>query len=259
MFETTYWFLIFAALLGAVFGSFANVLVIRMKQELSIGGRSACPSCGKTLRPHHLVPILSWLALGGKCAYCRKPIHIQYPLVEGAMMLLFTIAAYRYPGAIYGILTVPFMIEIAFAFVLVILVAFDVRWQLVPVEFATGAAVVLGLMSIIGGMSWISLLIGILVPIAFFGMQILLSRGKWLGGGDVYVGALLGATLGWPKVGVALYLAYIIGGVAVAMLLILGRVKRSSRIAFVPMLALGGYLTLWIGDRAAAYVQALIW
>ena len=73
---------IVAAGLGLLFGSFANAVIWRLHSGDSVTkGRSKCPSCGHVLGPLELVPVASWLALGGRCRHCRRPISIQYPLV----------------------------------------------------------------------------------------------------------------------------------------------------------------------------------
>ncbi len=82
----------FAFVLGAVMGSFGNVVVLRGEKRESLGGRSHCPHCKTTLRWTDLVPVLSFLMLRGRCRACKAPISWQYPLVEGASGVLFLLA-----------------------------------------------------------------------------------------------------------------------------------------------------------------------
>src|SRR3989338_3111316 len=77
------------ALLGLGLGSFMNVVVLRLNAKKSLGGRSACPQCHNTLPWYTLIPVFSYIALGGKCAFCKHTIAIYYPLVELAMGVLF--------------------------------------------------------------------------------------------------------------------------------------------------------------------------
>ncbi len=238
----------FSFVLGAVLGSFLNVLVIRMREESSILGRSHCVHCQTPIRPRHLVPIVSWLFLKGRCADCGKRIHFQYPLVEAAGAILALITYVRHP--VFADLSQAnvFFFELFFVLSLLVLATFDLRWKLLPIEFMSGATVVLALWGYASGMLvWSSVLIGIAVGAGFLGLQVLLSRGKWMGSGDPWMGAMMGAGLGYPGVAVGLYLTYIIGGGVAIVMLASGLVKRGARIPFAPMLTVGTLAALWFG------------
>lgn len=240
---------------GTIFGSFANVLVFRLRERSTVLGRSKCVHCGENIKPQHLVPIFSYFILRGRCASCRKKIHFQYPLVEFAAGVLAVGASLRHPFLIDPHQISGFLFEAFFLIDLLILVTFDLRWQLLPIEFMAGSTLVFGAWAWISGIiSLPSLLIGLAVGVGFLGVQVIVSRGAWMGSGDPWMGALLGATLGWPKVGLGLYVTYIAGGLFAAGLLISGTYKRGARIPFAPLLAFGGLVALWFGDQIVPWM-----
>ncbi len=250
------WLILLTALLGAVLGSFLNVLVIRIKESSSLWGRSHCPQCQHTIPPHHLVPILSWLMLRGRCGFCHRHIHVQYPLVELAMACLTAITALRYDFLLTTDAVSSMLFEILFLATLLVLTVFDLRWKLLPMEFMTGSIIVFAVWNILRDHPSVgSMLIGALVGAVFLGAQFVLSRGKWMGGGDPIFGILIGIALGWPLSGYALYLTYMGGGLLMGLFLLVGIVKRGSRIPFGPMLAAGATLSLWFGPMLHRIVR----
>lgn len=253
--------LLVAFLVGMALGSFINVLVYRMRMGISILGRSKCPECDVQIKAGHLVPVISWIWLDGKCINCDTKINFQYPIVEFISGVVAMIVMARYfpfqNGFTDGSLA---LFELLFALTLVFLAVFDWRWKVLPIEFMIGAAMLFG--------GWNGLMTNSLQPLAlgaafgaiFLGLQVLLSGGKWMGAGDPWLGALLGAGLGWPNVGVGMYLTYLIGGFLVFILLLIGVVKRRSRIPFAPLLAIGGISALWFGEAIGLwFARALGW
>jgi prepilin signal peptidase PulO-like enzyme (type II secretory pathway) len=236
---------VFAIVLGAVLGSFANVLVIRMKEGESIGGRSRCVSCRRTLRPSELIPIVSWFALRGKCSSCGKRIHWQYPAVEAVMAILSFIAFSRAPEFFDARAAAIVGFEIALSFVLLVIAAFDLRWQLVPVDFVLWSAVILSGWRIALGVPWVGLVIGAAVISGSLGLIVIGSRGRLMGEGDPYVGLLMGAVLGFPLAVYGVLASFVLGGSIAAALLIERAVTRKTAIPFVPFLAAGTLVALW--------------
>lgn len=247
-----------AGLLGAVIGSFLNVLIIRLYKGITIMGRSECPHCRTALRPQHLVPVLSWLWLRGRCATCRHPIHIQYPLVEVAAALILALVYSRYPLLTHPSLWSLFITESVFLLLILTLVVFDLRWKVLPIEPMVIAAVIAAAWNILSGaLPWMSVVIGIIVGGGFLGAQVWLSRGRAVGEGDPWLGALMGAYLGWPHVGIAFYITYVLGGVIILLLYVLGIVRRGSRIPFAPFLALGTLGAVLYGRVVEEWVKGL--
>ncbi|MCR4256582.1 MAG: prepilin peptidase, partial [Candidatus Uhrbacteria bacterium] len=124
----------FAFLFGTIIGSFLNALVFRLRNEITLWGRSQCPSCKETIHPAHLVPIVSFLVLKGKCATCRIKIHWSYPVVEllGGVLWL---GAFLHQSDL-----IIFLLEAFFLTFLLFVAAFDWRWRLLPIEPMAGMA-----------------------------------------------------------------------------------------------------------------------
>jgi len=243
----------FTALFGAVLGSFANVVIIRWHEEAPLGGRSNCPNCKKTIRPRHLVPVFSWIFLRGRCADCDAKIHIQYPIVEAIAVLFAVIAALRHDPLTD---TWPFVFELVVSIGLIVPVGMDIRWKELPVEYLSGIGVFAFLFhAILTFSSIFGTIVAIAGASAFFALQFLLSRGKWIGEGDILFGAMMGAILATPlKTGIAIYLAYILGGFFALVGLVFKLYRRGSHVPFAPALAAGTLLTIWHGDLLITWI-----
>jgi len=250
----------YAALLGGALGSFANVLILRWHEGSSILGRSACPHCRTVIRAHHLIPIFSWLWLRGRCAECERKIHIQYLLVEISAVVLGIVAAIRFDP--FDLSVAPsFWFEFFVTLALLVPVVMDLRWQELPVEYLGW----LGVFAFVFRLSdsahpWsivLSTIIALVAIVLFFGLQIILSRGKWLGMGDVWFGAFMAGVLGWPVIAVAVYFSYIIGGLVATAGLLTGFFKRRTRIAFAPMLAAGVLIGIWYGQSILSWISRM--
>ncbi|MFZ2803733.1 MAG: prepilin peptidase [Patescibacteria group bacterium] len=251
--------IVFAALFGAIFGSFENVLILRWHEEVSIMGRSHCPACKKQIKWMYLIPIVSWLALHGKCAECDAGISIQYPLVEAAAVILAIIAAVRHdPFLDPTMFTFEFLVTVG----LIVPVVMDIRWKELPLEYLIGLASLAFMFRILiihpltTSASTIALgydALAVVGLFAFFGLQVAISREKWVGSGDAWFGVLMGAILGWPNALFGLYGAYIMGGSVAIAGLALGKLKRGDRVPFAPALAAGTLLALWYGAPILAF------
>ncbi len=239
-----------AAVLGAIFGSFVNVVAIRSHEDLSLSGRSKCMNCKTALQKRHLVPVLSWIFQRGRCAFCKKPIHIQYPLVEMAAAFLGVLAVTRHlPGLDWNWISFEFFFSIS----LLIFLVMDARWYELPVELMVGVGVVFSvwhmLLRVAGGemifmVGW-SHTLGLGAATFFFLLQWIVSRKRWIGSGDIWLAAALGAVLGWPGVGIAVYFAYLFGGGAAVLLLLLKRIQPGARVPFAPALVAGALAAMW--------------
>jgi len=233
---------VFLFILGAAFGSFGNVLVLRMPKNESINGRSHCPHCGHMLSAWELIPIVSFIMLRGKCRSCSKPIAWQYPLVEFVTGLLFLLAGW------WSGFLVPESILLGLVFWAMLLIALiDARTQMIPDAFT----VMLLICAVAYRLLLHSLAFdGALVALIFFGGQWLFSRGQWVGSGDVFLAVALGFLLGsWEHLLLGLMAAYIIGALYVSVLLGLGTMKRSQHVAFGPFLVIGALIAFLYGDK----------
>lgn len=229
----------FAFLLGLVVGSFCNAVIWRLHVRRSFTrGRSVCPRCKKTLRKRDLIPIVSFIALRGRCAFCRKAISWQYPLVELATSALF--AAFVW---IEGV-TLLAGFHVAMTALLVILFVYDLRYMLVPDSVVLPAAILAFCGQMIAGASLSATLLGGIIGAGFFLLQYLLSKGTWIGGGDIRIGLLMGVLLGWPAVIAALGLAYVSGSLIGLTLIAARRKGWKSQIPFGTFLTASTVVTL---------------
>lgn len=251
--------ILLVGLLGTVFGSFLNVLILRLREGVTILGRSECPGCRVPLKARHLVPVLSWILLRGRCAFCGRSIHVQYPVVEFLAGCLFVLAYIRHPWFLDVVLLPAFAVESVLLLGLLSLVVFDFRWKLLPIEPMVLLAVLAGTWNIFSGeLPWTSVVLGVMIASLFLGVQVVVSKGRWLGEGDPWLAAFMGAWLGWPGVGIALYLTYVVGGLIVALLWLFGVVRRGTRIPFAPLLAGGTLVALVYGDVLRGWMERFL-
>ncbi len=266
---------IFIVIVGLAVGSFLNVVILRIQRGTSPWkGRSACMTCEKTLTWSDLVPIVSYLALGGYCKYCKAKISLQYPLVEGVTALLFFSAysiifplsgsVHLFSGADVGtvFLLVRNWISIA---ILIVLFVYDLRWFLILDAIAIPATLLvyvfngiffshafvctnLSWFSCALSVSWVNYLFAACIGGGFFLIQYLVSRGVWVGGGDIRLGAFMGALLGFPNILIALFLAYMIGSLIALPLLFFKKKELRSEIPFAPFLTVATLIVLFWGD-----------
>lgn len=240
--------------LGACIGSFINAAEYRLaRQEKVVKDRSRCRACRTPIAWYDLVPILSYFILRGRCRSCRDSISWQYPLVEFVTGLLYASLLFLHP-----VLTTPadlllLLRDLVAVSVAVFLFVYDYKYQLLPDLVTIPTVVICAILALLLGMPVFSLALGMAVGGGFFLVQYLLSRGAWVGGGDIRYGLFLGAVFGWPLVLVSLFLAYVIGAVFAIVLLAMKRKKPGQTIAFGTFLSLGLVLTLWWGDRLLAW------
>ncbi len=210
--------------LGLIIGSFLNVLVIRSYTGKSLSGRSGCLSCGATLHPVDLIPIISWLGLRGRCRHCGSKLSVQYPLVEAATSILFGVVAGAMLPLLQHILTLTlFSTYIA-------IVAYDIRHTIIPDAWSALAALsalMLALVSDIPGTHILIIFVsGPLVALPLW-LLWLTSRGRVIGLGDAKLAISFGYLLGIAHGFVGLVYGFIIGGmVALFVLLPWNRYER---------------------------------
>ncbi len=254
-------FCLFVIFFGACMGSFLNCLAWRLYHNESLWGRSRCPQCHKMIAWYDNVPLLSWLALGGKCRHCQKKIAINYPLAELATAILFLLA-FRFHFSddevnllstlnfqLYNLkLLLPLFRDwllISFLFVIFLM---DLRWMVVADEVSLTAIVVIFIFNICLGSSWSLLLSSAIIGGGFFALQYVVSHGRWVGGGDIRIGALMGVALGWPLTLVALMLAYFSGAFVGLALIAFKKKGLKSPLPFGVFLAPATLVALWWGQ-----------
>lgn len=248
---------IFVLIFGLVIGSFLNAVIWRLRtREGFVRGRSYCPRCGHQLAAWDLVPLCSFIWLKGRCRYCRQAISWQYPVVEAAVGVLFLLFAWRVapPGNLWhGPDIMSLLLAWFLVAVMTIVFVYDLRYMLILRSVTLPAAALAFLANLALGRSLTDLLIGCLLGYGFFWLQHVVSRGRWIGGGDMQLGLLMGAALGWPLIAVALWLAYVVGALYAGVMLLLRRSGWKSQIPFGTFLSAATLATLLIGTKLLSW------
>jgi prepilin signal peptidase PulO-like enzyme (type II secretory pathway) len=211
----TWLYLFYATVFGVFFGSFLLVVVERAHDDLSWwSGRSMCPDCKKRLTWKELIPVVSFLVQKGACKGCKKKIPALYPLVELLSGLITFFVFYHFG---FSLATVILWI---IAELLLGSFLSDLLYMELPDEFSI-PAIVLSLIYAycFKHLSLSSIGIGVLIGAMFFMLQYVLTRGKGIGTGDIRLGIIMGALLGFPVVIFSLMIAYV-GGSVVSLLLL---------------------------------------
>jgi leader peptidase (prepilin peptidase)/N-methyltransferase len=238
--------LILAGVVGAVLGSFANVIIHRVPRDESIvHPPSRCPGCGTPIRPWDNIPLLSFLLLRGRCRDCGRAISWRYPLVEALMAVLAVAVVAGFPDWLSR------LAALALVFLLVVITFIDLDHQLILDRVSLPGIAVGLVFAILQGRGVLSLL-SALGAGALIAAIVIVSRGG-MGGGDVKLAALMGAFLGWPGIAVALFSGFTLGGVVGMALLALRLRGRKDAIPFGPALAAGALVGLFWGEAIARW------
>ena len=249
-------------ILGLIIGSFLNCVIWRLyKKESFLKGRSYCPECGHKLRWYDLVPVLSFVLLRGKCRYCKKPISWQYPLVEisTGLIFLFIFDLQSSTSNLQSLIKLSFLLIISCFFIIIFV--YDFRWYLIPDKVIYPAIVITFLYQLSKGLGfWIlKPVLSAILASAFFAIIVLVSRGKWMGRGDIKLAFLMGLFLGFPNIVVALFLAFLIGAIIGTGLILLKKKGLKSEIPFGPFLATGTFIALfWGGSLVNWYLNFIL-
>jgi leader peptidase (prepilin peptidase)/N-methyltransferase len=232
-----------ALLLGAIVGSFLNMVIARLpRKESLVSPPSHCLACMTPIRWFDNVPLLSYLWLRGRCRACGSRIGWRYPLVEAVTAALFVLAARQFG------LTPQLVLALFLLSALVAVTAIDLEHQLIPDRITLPGITVGFLGSLVTPrLTWVDSLLGILVGGGILFAIIILSGGG-MGGGDMKLAAMLGAFLGWKPTLVALFLGALLGGLVAITLLASGRRKRKDPVPFGPFLAAGALVSLFWGE-----------
>ncbi len=216
-------------LLGAVIGSFLNVVIYRIpKGESIIFPSSQCQSCHTPLKWYHNIPILSWLFLGGKCAFCKEPISRQYPVVELITALIFVVLYFKL-GLVWYLPFVWASFSALFALVMI-----DFKYYAVPdsVNFFALAMALIQPDFIMAAMN--AAIAALALYLLGLGVSFLFKK-EAMGGADVIVAGTMAALLGFPNFFVALFLSAILA-------IIPSLLAKDTMVPFVPFLALATFI-----------------
>lgn len=264
------WFLLVVAfVLGAAIGSFLNVVIYRMPVMMQhawddeiaeaqgkppvererfnlIVPRSRCGNCGHRISALENIPVLSWLALRGKCSACATPISLRYPFVELLTAFLFLACAWTF-GA-----TLQAAAAMLFCAVLVALTGIDLDTQLLPDQL-TLPLLWIGLLFNVAGVfatlpdAVIGAAIGYLTLWSVYWLFKLVTGREGMGYGDFKLLGALGAWFGWQALPILLLISSVVGAVIGIGIMLIQKRGRQTAIAFGPYLAIAGVITLFYG------------
>lgn len=235
---------VFIFVVGACVGSFLNVAIFRTHEGESVArGRSKCRACEEPIAVRDLVPVLSYLRLRGRCRSCKAVLSWQYPVVELATGFLF-VAAFAGGGEWMQIVR-----DWVFVSYLVIIFVYDLRHMLIIDRFTIPAMIFAVIVNLwLGTIPAWSIVAGGAVLAAFFWIQFAVSKGTWVGGGDIRMGALMGFMLGLEQGLVALFLAYLLGAAVGLAMMVSGAATRKTPVPFGTFLAVATIVTLFAGQ-----------
>ena len=242
-----------AFLLGAVVGSFLNVVIYRLPMSQSIvSPGSHCFDCGSPVRPVDNVPLVSWLVLMGQCRDCGATISSRYFFVELLTAVLTFIVVGRYGP------TLTAFLYLVFVWGLIAVTFIDIDFQIIPDELSVGGAVLGLAVAFLLPAGFKGAVAGALVGGGiFFALAILYPGG--MGGGDIKLMAAIGAFLGWRLALLTIILGSVFGAVVGLSAMAFWGKGRKSRIPFGPFLAAAAVVSLLWGDAMiSAYLSTFI-
>lgn len=247
-------FYFFIFILGTFIGSFLGVIITRLpKGESIIRGRSHCDHCKKTLTILDLVPLFSFLFLQGKCRHCKARLSWFYPLIEvltGALFVLISL----HVGSTYQVVSIKYEIELFYYLfivsALIVLFFIDLKYGILPFSIIFPTIVVTFLYIILNTQYLLlNNLFAALGAFLFFLTLFLGTRGRGMGFGDVVYVILMGLLLGFPKIVLGLYIAFVSGAFISLILVWLQKKKlHGGIIPFGPFLVVGTLISLFWGQ-----------
>jgi len=261
---------VFLAAIGAAFGSFVGAFTWRLHEHKDfVSDRSECEHCHHKLSVLDLVPIFSWLFLRGKCRYCKANIGATTFWLELAMALLFLGSYLFWPlPFVTWQAWASFALWLVYLVGLAALLVYDFRWMILPnviIFPLIGLAVIESsirypVQQPDGNMLHHTgvVALGVLVLGGLYWLLHTVSKGKWVGYGDVKLGVFMGVALGFPNALLALFLANIIGFIAILPGVLTGRLKRTSRVPFGPFLIIAFIISFLFGPRIIDWYLHLI-
>lgn len=240
---------VFLVLVGLAIGSFLNVCLFRVHAGIPMSGRSKCLTCQKPIGWFDLIPVVSFLLLRGRCRGCKTDISWQYPLVEAVTAGMFLLI---------GSQTVPDLAllirDCLFAVFLLIIFVYDGRYGYILDRFSIPGMVVALVMNMVFGFVPIgSMLLGAGVLGGFFLLQFVISKGRWIGGGDVRMGVMMGLMLGFGPALLAGFIGYVLGAAVGVVLILRGERQASSSIPFGTFLGIGTFVAMLWGEQVVRW------
>lgn len=247
-------------ILGTVVGSFVNVVVGRFGQEKKWWqGRSFCDECRHVLKWWENIPIVSYLILKGRCLTCHSPIPLEYTLVELTTGLVFVLTFLHSSTALATLL------NCSVATLLILIFLFDLHYQIIP-DWCILGLIGLAVLINLGGSrfssgtirGFLSLVLTGLGASLFFLLLHLITRGRGMGLGDVKYTFFMGLFLGWPKIIIGLYTAFLTGAIIGVILILMNKKKFGQQISFGPFLVFGTFVSWFWGEELISNIYYLL-
>lgn len=258
---------IFVLLTGLAVGSFINAQVYRLAVEYKLKklsfkvknkNRSFCDFCGKKLQWYENIPVISFLIQIGRSRCCRKNLPLLYPVVEivtGLLFLQISITKFQDPNNYQTVLA---MVMVGF---FVFSAVFDLKYMILP-DFSTYILIFLAFLWQIINFNLVSLGSNIMIGLACYALFYFLhvmTNGKGMGFGDVKLAFVMGLLLGWPKVIIGIYMAFVVGAIVGVGLMIVLKKGRKTVIPFGPLMILGTMVTWIWGDVIWQYAIKVLY
>ncbi|MDD4785405.1 MAG: prepilin peptidase [Candidatus Shapirobacteria bacterium] len=255
-------------ILGLCFGSFVNMLVYRtalryklIKSQFLISNdqkkRSFCDYCGKQLKWYENIPVFSWLFLRGKTRCCNKKLPVSYPIVEILMGILFIIN-FQFLISNDKLNWFSILLSLIIIVLLVFSATFDWKYMILP-DFATIILIIISFLGVLfDEPNIIPYLLSAVISAVFLLAINLATKGKGMGMGDVKFALFMGLFLGFPKIILAFYLAFILGAIYGILLILFRKANKKSQVPFGPFLILGTILVWMIGDKLLILLYSIL-
>lgn len=230
-------------LYGIIIGSFLNVCIYRIPQKENIVKiRSHCMSCGYQLKWYDLVPLFSYICIGGKCRKCKAKLSVQYPLIEALNGILYVVIF------IANGVSVESLLYCLLTSALIALSVIDFRTYEIPLGINL-FILALGLVRVcLDYRNWLDYGIGFLAVSVFLYLLFVLSKGRAIGGGDIKLMAVCGLLLGWKNIILAFFIGCILGSVIHVVRMRL--TKADHVLAMGPYLSMGIFIAMLWGEKA---------
>ena len=282
----TIFLVVVAGVLGLLIGSFLNVVAYRVPAKVSLLRESRCPHCDSAIKPWHNVPVVGWVALGGRCANCKARISPRYPIVEAITGLAFAVVTWWglavYDGLLGTSLTtylaspawdgivepadvwtqaIVIVAFLYFAAISIVLTLIDLDTHRLPNSIVLPSYLVAGILFTVAAWltgEWEILLragIGMAVLYIFYFLLRSIRRGG-MGGGDVKLAGVIGiylGWLGWGALAVGAFAAFVFGGVFGLVLMLARRAGRKTAIPFGPWMILGAWTGVFAGEAVGRW------
>lgn len=244
---------------GASFGSFALLLADRMHAGKDwIKSRSVCDHCGHQLGAHDLVPLLSWIMLGGKCRYCQKKISVFFPLVEAGLGAAFVVSYLFIPYDLVGVDLTLFVLWLFGLVIMAALIVSDLKWFLLPSKLVYPLTLVAFMHRIVAIIAFeqaladafIATALALVIGAGLFWVLNKVSGGRWIGDGDYRLGVAIALFLGDPvRTWMVLFFASVFGLLFALPILVRSGRKVQVKIPFGPFLILGLGVSYLVGQQ----------